>query len=123
MYHAKCAGLLRVPKGAFICPAHAPPAQPSINIADRLPNNATINPKISTVGKSSNPVREASAVNGTPTSVPHVGQQLLSSALGVDVETIKKVSAAYWDLCKLLSVTFSQLIESGMPVVSVEGCL
>ena len=122
MYHAKCAGLLRVPKGAFISPAHEPPAQPSINIADRLPINATINPKISTVGKSSNPVREASAVNGTPTSVPHVGQQLLSSALGVDVETIKKVSASYWDLCKLLSVTFSQLIESGMPVVSVEGC-
>ena len=82
MYHAKCAGLLRVPKGAFICPAHEPPAQPSIN----------------------------------------VGQQLLSRALGVDVETIKKVSAAYWDLCKLLSVTFSQLIKDGMPVVSVEGC-
>jgi len=119
VYHAKCAGLLRVPKGAFICPAHEPPSQPSINIADRLPINATIKPKIATVGISTH---AASAVNGTPTSGPHVGQQALSSALGVNAETVENVSAAHWERCDVLGVTFAQLIKSGMPVVSVEGC-
>jgi len=76
----------------------------------------------STTAGSAHPSREASGMNGTTASATHVGKQLLCNALGVTADSIEDVSAVLWELCKLLCLTFAQLIKSGMPVVSIEGC-
>jgi hypothetical protein len=87
VYHAKCAGLNRVPKDAFICPDHAP-ALLSASHASRFETAS-----IADVDKCDD-TRTSSSSLKNKSQLSDVDVQALCKALGVDTANVNIVSAA-----------------------------
>ena len=120
MYHAKCASLSRVPKDAFICPAHeSAPLLSTSGQAEKSPN------KVSGKASLSESKSDCSNIIACATDAQ---VQLLSKAMGVDADHITNVSwrsilrfSFVLYLNDIHRFTRTQLIKDGMPVGSVSG--
>ena len=101
VYHTKCAGLLRVPKSAFICAAHSSEKAPNVKFESTNPSSST-NPQIptntSSVVANEVPGKEFSSpgVSNVAGVIGDADLNLLSDSLGVSIGHVSDVSAFSW---------------------------
>jgi hypothetical protein len=96
VYHIKCAGLLRVPKSAFVCAAHASENAPNLKVTSTNPSsstNAPTNTSSIVTNEVSGKAFSSPGVSNVAGVFGDVGLKILSDSLGVDAGHVSDVSA------------------------------
>jgi hypothetical protein len=107
VYHTKCAGLLRVPKGAFTCPLHgaAAPAIKNTAMSSTYPSFHNSN------AAASKTVQTPASTHGMAVASVDLGLEVLSQSLKVPVEIVGDVrTTPYRALISLFCANLTDFI-------------